>query len=138
MVLWLTVAALLGLFVGSTLTYYDVASGMSMNQTQPLCTKILCEGQDFGQSLQVVFTPGWNCPDTTSADCLSASQHNITALMITACKYLGLSESICLKGLHSLMLHQEPVPCPDLQGAARYDWKCCNSYDGAYDPNCDN
>lgn len=37
-----------------------------------------------------------------------------------------------------LLSHQEPVPCPNLHGAARYDWKCCNSYDGAYDPNCDN
>jgi hypothetical protein len=39
---------------------------------------------------------------------------------------------------HTIQFANSTVPCPTLQGDARYDWKCGHVYDGAYDPNCDN
>lgn len=51
------------------------------------------------------------------------------------CNSLNISKTLCSSIIQ--MLHPSGVPCPDLWGPARYDWKCCNNYDGAYDPNCD-
>ena len=54
--LFITLTSVAGMFIGSTLTYYDV-SGLPENQTKmPLCTKAEMP------PLQVVFIPVMNSP----------------------------------------------------------------------------
>ena len=57
----ITLTSVAGLFIGSTLAYYDV-SGLPENQTKmPLCTKE-CPIEAEMPPLQVVFIPVMNSP----------------------------------------------------------------------------
>ena len=68
--LFITLTSVAGMFIGSTLAYFDV-SGLPENQTKtPLCTKE-CPTESDMPPLQVVFTPGWKCPSSASEDCVS-------------------------------------------------------------------
>jgi len=59
--LFITLTSVAGMFIGSTLTYYDV-SGLPENQTKmPLCTKE-CPIEAEMPPLQVVFIPVMNSP----------------------------------------------------------------------------
>jgi hypothetical protein len=124
------VAVLMGLFVGGALGAYGVF-GLPQNKTKaPLCTN-KCPNEDLGP-LQVVFTPGWNCTSSASADCvpINSTDHNNTALLMNGCKALGLTKSLCLKTIQPLIPYQPPNnwtnPC-DTNGI------CCPSDF----PNCD-
>jgi len=59
--LFITLTSVAGMFIGSTLAYYDV-SGLRENQTKmPLCTKE-CPIEADMPPLQVVFIPVMNSP----------------------------------------------------------------------------
>ena len=69
--LFITLTSVAGMFIGSTLAYYDV-SGLPENQTKmPLCTKE-CPIEADMPPLQVVFilimnSPGYHCSGSITA-----------------------------------------------------------------------
>ena len=70
--LFITLTSVAGMFIGSTLAYYNV-SGLPENQTKmPLCTKE-CPIEADMPPLQVVFSPVMNSPDYLCSGSITTS-----------------------------------------------------------------
>jgi hypothetical protein len=70
--LFITLTSVAGIFIGTTLDYYDV-SGLPENQTKtPLCTKE-CPIEADMPPLQVVFIPVMNSPGCLCSGSITAS-----------------------------------------------------------------